>query len=67
MINGLHFDQHYEELMVETFTTGLRAAGLAFVRDPMRRPLIPNWHRVIAAFPEFLADLRYAVELDRRS
>ena len=66
-INGLHFDQHYEELMVETFTTGLRAAGLAFVRDPMRRPLIPNWHRVIAAFPEFLADLRYAVELDRRS
>ncbi len=67
LINGLHFDQHYEELMVETFTTGLRAAGLAFVRDPMRRPLIPNWHRVIAAFPEFLADLRYAVELDRRS
>ena len=67
LINGLHFDQHYEELMVETFTTGLRAAGLEFVRDPMRRPLIPNWHRVIAAFPEFMADLRYAVELDRRS
>ncbi|MEE9279050.1 MAG: glycosyl transferase [Myxococcota bacterium] len=66
LINGLHFDQHDEELMVETFTTGLRAAGLAFVRDPMRSPLIPNWHRVIAAFPEFLADLRYAVELDRR-
>ncbi len=66
LINGLHFDQHGEELMVETFTAGLRAAGLAFVRDPMRSPLIPNWHRVIAAFPEFLADLRYAVELDRR-
>jgi glucosyl-3-phosphoglycerate synthase len=66
LINGLHFDQHYEELMVETFTAGLRAAGLAFVRDPMRSALIPNWHRVIAAFPEFLSDLRYAVELDRR-
>ncbi|MFQ5515316.1 MAG: glycosyl transferase [Myxococcota bacterium] len=66
LINGLRFDQHDEELIVETFTTGLRAAGLAFVRDPMRVPLIPNWHRVIAALPEFLADLRYAVEIDQR-
>ena len=66
LINGLRFDQHDEELMVETFTAGLRAAGLAFVRDPMRSPLIPNWHRVIAAFPEFLSDLQYAVEIDRR-
>jgi len=65
-INGLHFDQHDEEVMVETFTAGLRAAGLAFVRDPMRAPLIPNWHRVIAALPEFLTDLRYAVEVDQR-
>ncbi|MBM4337005.1 MAG: glycosyl transferase [Deltaproteobacteria bacterium] len=65
-INGLHFDPHAEELVVETFTAGLRAAGLAFVRDPMRSPLIPNWHRVSAAIPEFLSDLRYAVELDRR-
>ena len=66
LINGLRFDQHDEELMVETFTAGLRSAGLAFVRDPARTPLIPNWHRVIAALPEFMADLRYAAELDRR-
>jgi glucosyl-3-phosphoglycerate synthase len=65
-INGLRFDPHDEELVVETFTAGLRAAGFAFVRDPMRAPLIPNWHRVTAAIPEFLSDLRYAVELDRR-
>ena len=65
-INGLRFDPHDEELMVETFTQGLRAAGFAFVRDPMRSPLIPNWHRVSAAIPEFLSDLRYAIDLDRR-
>jgi glucosyl-3-phosphoglycerate synthase len=65
-LNGLRFDLHDEEGMVETFTAGLRAAGLAFVRDPMRAQLIPNWHRVAAAIPEFLADLRYAIELDRR-
>jgi glucosyl-3-phosphoglycerate synthase len=66
LINGLRFDQHDEELMVETFTAALRAAGLAFVRHSMRASLIPNWHRVIAAQPEFLSDLRYAVELDTR-
>jgi hypothetical protein len=32
----------------------------------MRATLIPNWHRVIAAVPEFMTDLRYAVEVDQR-
>jgi glucosyl-3-phosphoglycerate synthase len=66
-INALRFDRHDEEVMVETFTAGLRSAGLAFVRDPMGRPLIPNWSRVIAALPEFLSDLRYAVQTDLRA
>ncbi len=66
-INGLRFDQHDEEAMVETFATGLRAAGLSFVRDPMRAPLIPNWHRVSAALPDFLSDLSHAVKIDSRS
>ncbi len=66
LINGLRFDQHDEELMVETFTSGLRGAGLTFVGDPAPKRLIPNWHRVSAALPEFLADLRYAAEIDRR-
>ena len=52
--------------MVETFASGLRAAGLAFVRSPMSAPLIPNWSRVTAALPDLFSDLRYAVELDRR-
>jgi glucosyl-3-phosphoglycerate synthase len=66
-INGLRFDRHDEEVMVETFAAGLRSAGLAFVRDPMGRPLIPNWSRVTAALPEFLTDLRYALRMDLRS
>jgi glucosyl-3-phosphoglycerate synthase len=63
-MNSLRFDRHEEEATVETFAAGLRTAGLAFVRDPMGRPLIPNWSRVAAALPEFLSDLRYAVRLD---
>jgi glucosyl-3-phosphoglycerate synthase len=65
-INGLEFDLHDEERMVETFTGALRAAGLGFVRDPRNAPMIPNWQRVTSAAPGFLADLRYATELDGR-
>jgi glucosyl-3-phosphoglycerate synthase len=67
LINGLRFDQHEEEVLVETFAAGLRAAGFAFVQDPARVPMIPNWHRVISARTEFLADLRRAVEIDQRA
>ncbi|MFQ5697504.1 MAG: glycosyl transferase [Myxococcota bacterium] len=65
-LNGLSFALHEEEVIVETFASALRASGLTFVTDPRRAPMIPNWRRVIAAVPEFLTDLRYAVEVDRR-
>lgn len=64
-LNGLRFDRHEEELAVETFSRGLRTAGLNFVRDPMGAPQIPNWNRVTSALPDFLDELRDAVELDR--
>jgi glucosyl-3-phosphoglycerate synthase len=63
-LNGLVFDRHEEERAVETFTRGLRAAGLGFVRDPLGVPQIPNWSRVIAAAPDFLGELRDAVNED---
>ncbi|MCA9502057.1 MAG: glycosyl transferase [Spirochaetaceae bacterium] len=65
-LNGLAFDRHEEEVAVETFSGALRAAGLDFVRDPMGSPQIPNWTRVVSAMPDFLADLRAAVEADAR-
>ena len=63
-LNGLVFDRHEEEFAVETFLGALRAAGLGFVRDPMGAPQIPNWNRVASALPEFLDELREAVETD---
>ncbi len=66
-LNGLAFDRHEEEVAVETFSGALRAAGLDFVRDPMGSPQIPNWSRVVSAMPDFLDDLRNAVEADERS
>jgi glucosyl-3-phosphoglycerate synthase len=63
-LNGLTFDRHEEEVAVETFSGALRAAGLDFVHDPMGSPQIPNWSRVISAMPDFLDDLRSAIEAD---
>jgi glucosyl-3-phosphoglycerate synthase len=66
-LNGLAFDRHAEEVAVETFSRALRTAGLSFVRDPMGAPQIPNWNRVTSALPEFLGQLREAVETDSRA
>jgi glucosyl-3-phosphoglycerate synthase len=66
LVNGLHFDPHDEERMVETFAAGLRIAGLEFVRDPLPQRQIPNWHRVIAAHPESLKELRDSLTADGR-
>jgi len=63
-LNGLVFDRHEEELAVETFSSALRVAGLGFVREPMDVPQIPNWNRVTSALPEFLDELREAVDAD---
>ena len=65
-LNGLLFDRHSEEVAVETFSSALRAAGLEFVRDPMGAPQIPNWSRVVSALPDFLDELREAVDEDAK-
>lgn len=66
-LNGFVFDRHAEELAVETFSGGLRVAGLNYVRDPLGAPQIPNWNRVTSALPDFLSELQTAVEDDTPS
>ena len=63
-INGLAFDRHEEELAVQTFVRGIRAAAKAFQEDPLGAPLIPNWNRVQSALPSFFDELNETVRLD---
>jgi glucosyl-3-phosphoglycerate synthase len=63
-INGLDFDRHEEGIAVDTFTKGIELASKAFVEDPLRIPLIPNWSRVTSAIPDFLERLKNAVDDD---
>ena len=63
-INDLLFDRHDEETMVAVFSEALRTAYQRFLEDPLGAPLIPNWNRIAAAIPEFLEQLRVAVDED---
>lgn len=51
-INGLVYDRHGEEMAVQTFTSALRGAIQDFKGDPLGPPLVPNWARVWAGFPD---------------
>lgn len=63
-INGLKFDRHNELVCVEAFADGIKMAGEVFWQNPSETFLIPNWHRVTAALPDFFKKLREAVGKD---
>jgi glucosyl-3-phosphoglycerate synthase len=66
MLNGLKFDRHNEEVAVATFAESLKRAAGEFVAEPRGIPLIPNWNRVLAAFPEFFELLINAIDRDTK-
>ncbi len=63
-INGLAFDRHDEETLVEAFCNSIRIAGDTFVKSPLGTAPIPNWSRVSSALPGILDELNKAVEAD---
>ena len=64
LLNGLEFDRHSEEQAVEGFSSQIPAAGEDFFNDPSGAAAIPNWTRVLTAFPDFPQRLRQAVRRD---
>jgi glucosyl-3-phosphoglycerate synthase len=66
-INGLLFDRHIESNCVEAFAEGIKMAGEIFWQKPSETNLIPNWHRVTAALPDFFNQLRESVKEDNKS
>jgi glucosyl-3-phosphoglycerate synthase len=66
LINGLQFDRHLEEQAVEGFAERVTIAGEVFQSDPSGGEAIPNWTRVLTAFPDFPQQLRAAVEADAK-
>ena len=65
VMNGLTLDIHAEEEAVEMFAQNIMTAGQNFLDNPMEKPFMPSWNRVISAMPDVLERLKEAVELDR--
>ncbi|MBL7002483.1 MAG: glycosyl transferase [Gammaproteobacteria bacterium] len=65
LMNGLEFDIHAEEKIVELFAENIMSAGSSFLDNPMEQPFIPQWNRVVSAIPNIYDDLLEAVEKDR--
>ena len=64
LINGLQHDRHEEEAAVELFAQNIMRAGEYFLENPMEKPFIPSWNRVISAIPDILSQIKQAVEDD---
>jgi glucosyl-3-phosphoglycerate synthase len=65
IMNGLSFDRHSEEIATEAFAQQIMKAGETFRKDPSGGESIPNWARVLTAFPEFPQKLREFAEADK--
>ena len=66
IMNGLSLDIHQEELAVEMFAENIIKAGDIFFNNPMERPFIPSWNRVVSAIPDIFDQLLSAVEEDQQ-
>jgi glucosyl-3-phosphoglycerate synthase len=65
-MNGLEFDIHAEEKMVELFAENIMKAGETFLSKPMEQPFIPHWNRVVSAIPDIFDQLLEAVDKDQK-
>ncbi len=64
VMNGLDYDVHVEEQMVELFAENLMKAGDSFFNNPLEQPFVPHWNRVVSAIPDIFEQLVEAVEKD---
>ncbi len=63
-MNGLKFDVHLEEQIVELFAENIMKAGEVFLNNPMEQPFVPHWNRVVSAIPDIYDQLLDAVAQD---
>jgi glucosyl-3-phosphoglycerate synthase len=66
VINDLYYDRNAEESAVEGFADRVSAAGEEFYRNPAGAEAIPNWARVLAAYPDLPRKMRQLVEQDKQ-
>lgn len=63
-MNGLTYDFHKEEEVIDLFVKNVYQSGIDFLVNPDNVPLMPSWKRVQSAFPGILEELNQIVEED---
>lgn len=63
-MNGLHYDFHKEEEVIDLFVKNVYESGIDFLNNPDTVPLMPSWKRVRSAFPDILEEFYQIVEED---
>ena len=66
IFNGVNYETHEEENMVEMFAQNIKDAGKMFLDDTDKAPFIPSWNRVVSAIPDIYVKLLEAVEQDKK-
>ncbi len=66
VMNGLKYDRHKEERLVDQLARNVYQAGISYLSNPNQTPLIPSWKRVISAIPDLLDEFVNVVEEDNK-
>lgn len=63
-MNGLSYDFHKEEEVIDLFVKNVYQSGIDYLNTPDTVPLMPSWKRVRSAFPDILEEFNQIVEDD---
>ncbi len=65
-MNGLKYDFHVEEEIIDLFVKNVYKSGIDFMNTPDVVPLMPSWKRIQSAFPGILKEFNQIVEEDNK-
>lgn len=63
-MNGLSYDFHKEEEVIDLFVKNVYQSGIDFLEKPDIVPLMPSWKRVQSALPGIMDEFHQIVEED---
>lgn len=66
VMNGLKFDRHKEERLVDQLARNVYQAGISYLNNPNQTPVMPSWKRVLSAIPDIEKEFYEIVEQDNK-
>lgn len=66
VMNGLRFDRHKEERLVDQLARNVYQAGISYLNNPNQTPVMPSWKRVVSAIPDIRREFYEIVEDDNQ-